>query len=120
MFTLIVGGPLDFLGLSYDPGVIEVFGFEIGDDGFGLFNVSVGDEPAGRFGEPWDGGEEDEDEDKLEGQGEAPGYRAVDKGEAVGYPGRRVLAPLVSELFYGGLIVTNLIGRSLQCSRSSR
>lgn len=78
---------MDFFGLGDDPGVVEVFGFEVGDDGFGLFDVAVGDEPAGGFGEPGDGGEEDDDEDELEGEGEAPRYGAVDEGEAVGYPG---------------------------------
>jgi len=101
VLALIGGGPLDFLGLGDDPGVVEVFGFEVGDDGFGLFNVAVGDEPARGFGEPWDGGEEDEDEDELEGEGEAPGYGAVDEREAVGYPGRVLASFLFGTLLWG-------------------
>lgn len=47
-----------------------------------LFAVCF-DEPAGRFGEEPDGGEEDDEEDELECDGESPaegGFAAVDEG----------------------------------------
>ncbi len=88
VLALVGGGVLDLFGLCDDPGVVEGLGFEVGDDGFGEVDLAVGDEPAGGFREPGDGGEEDGDEDELEGEGEAPGDGAGDEGEAVGYPGR--------------------------------
>ena len=72
MLALVRGGPLNLFGLGDDPRVHDVFGFEVGDDGFGGFDFAVRDEPAGGFGEPGDGAEEDDDEDELEGEGQAP------------------------------------------------
>ena len=67
MFSLILGSPLDFFGPGDDPGVVDDFGFKVGDDGLSFFDLAVGDELAGGFGEPGDGGEEGEGEEKLKG-----------------------------------------------------
>ena len=77
---------MDFFGFGDDPGIVGGEGFEVGDYSFGGGYFTVSDEPAGGFGEPGDGGEENKDEDELEGEGETPGDGSRDEGEAVGYP----------------------------------
>ena len=86
VLALEVDRVLDFLGLSDNVGVQDVFGLQVCDDLLGFLDLSMGNEPSGGFWQPRNRCIEDEDEDELEREWESPGDGAVDEGEAIGDP----------------------------------
>jgi hypothetical protein len=73
VFPLVGGGEADLLEFGLDVGVIDGGALDVGEDEFGFVDAVLCDQPARGFGEPGDGGEEDDDEDELQRQGDAPG-----------------------------------------------
>lgn len=72
MVFFVLNGPLDILGLSDDVWVIHIGGFKVSKNSLSFVNSSLGHEPAGRFGQPWNSCKEDEDEQKLKCERDAP------------------------------------------------
>jgi hypothetical protein len=67
VLTLVGGSVFDLLELGLDVGVVDGGSLNISENELSFVDAILNDKPSRRLGEPWNRGEEDDDEDELKG-----------------------------------------------------
>ena len=99
IMALVLDRPDNLSIFGGDVRIVNALVFQIGDDNLGFIGSVMGNEPTRRLWQPGNSGVKDEDENELEGQGEAPGNRTGQEGKGKGDPvGEREAGDIQREL----------------------